>query len=297
MSSLPAGGPQVGKGRRWAARLGQAFRRSATRRGAKPPGLRENEVVRNSKKGLQPDQASTCIGCSGWLYRHWRGDFYPAGLRQKDEFAFYAERFDTAEINNSFYRLPSESAVAKWAEAAPEGFVFAWKYPRWLTHYYRLKDPAESYALVFGRMALLGSALGPVLFQLPPQMKCDRERLARALDLLPPGVRAAYEFRHPSWYEPPILDLLREHGAALCVSDHHHAPAPWEATADFAYVRGHGSGGRYHGDYPDEDLEAWVGAVRRWSGEGRAVFAYFDNDIGGAAPRDALRLKARLATL
>lgn len=235
------------------------------------------------------------IGCSGWLYRHWRGDFYPPGLRQKDEFSFYAERFDTAEINNSFYRLPSETAVAAWARQAPEGFVYAWKYPRWLTHYYRLKDPAESYALVFGRMAALGPSLGPVLFQLPPQMRCDRERLARALDLLPAGARAAYEFRHPSWYEPAILDLLREHDAGLCISDHHHAPASWEVTASFAYVRGHGPGGRYHGDYPDAELDGWAERIGGWRSAALPVFAYFDNDIGGAAPRDAVRLAHRLS--
>lgn len=230
------------------------------------------------------------VGCSGWLYRHWRGDFYPPGLRRKDEFAFYAERFDTAEINASFYRTPTESTADKWAAQAPPGFVYAWKYPRWLTHYRRLDDAAESYAAVFARLAPLGAHGGPVLFQLPPRWKADRERLAAALGALPAGVRTAWEFRDPSWYAPPILNLLREHGAALCLSDHHHAPASWVETTDWLYVRGHGPGGRYAGDYPEETLAGWAARVR-----GREAYVFFDNDIGGAAPRDALRLKALLA--
>jgi uncharacterized protein YecE (DUF72 family) len=233
------------------------------------------------------------VGCSGWVYRHWRGGFYPAGLRQKDEFAHYAAVFDTAEINASFYRLPSEATVDAWREKAPDGFVFAWKASRYLTHLKRLKDAEDSVALVFGRMDRLGEHFGPVLFQLPPSMKQDRERLAGFLKLLPRHRRCAFEFRHPSWYEPPILSLLGEHDAALCVSDHHHAPAPREATASWCYVRGHGPTGGYFGSYDDATLDAWAGHIRRWRFEGRDVYAYFDNDIGGAAPEDAQRLLRR----
>jgi uncharacterized protein YecE (DUF72 family) len=235
------------------------------------------------------------IGCSGWLYKHWRGDFYPAGLRQKDELAYYTERFDTAEINASFYRMPGETAPASWRERTPDGFVFAWKAWRLITHLKRLKDPEEPVTFMLARADGLGPKLGPLLYQLPPGMKLDRERLAQFLRILPRDRRHALEFRHPSWYEPAIFDLLREHDAALVISDHHHAPAPWEATASWLYIRGHGPGGRYWGDYPDETLDDWAARVAAWRAEGRSAFVYFDNDIGGAAPRDAVRFRERLS--
>lgn len=236
------------------------------------------------------------IGTSGWLYKPWRGGaFYPRGLKQKEEFAHYASLFDTVEINGSFYRLPIETAPTRWRDQAPENFVYAWKYPRWLTHYYKLKDPAASYDLVFGRMSGLRETEGPVLFQLHPRMVKDRERLATALKLLPNTKRAAYEFRHPSWYDDDIFALLREHDAALCISDHADAPAPWCATASWVYIRGHGPSGRYHGSYADTALRTWAKRIRAWRAEGNDVFCYFDNDIGAAAPHDALRLKNLLA--
>ena len=235
------------------------------------------------------------IGTSGWLYRPWRGVFYPKGLKQKDEFAHYASLFDTVELNGSFYRLPIESAPPRWREQAPKNFLYAWKYPRWLTHYYKLRDPAESYQLVFGRMSALGETEGPVLFQLHPRMTKDRERLAKALQLLPNGKRAAYEFRHPSWFDEDIFSLLREHDAALCISDHADAPSPWINTASWIYVRGHGPSGRYYGAYADAALRSWAKRIRAWSAQGKDLFCYFDNDIGAAAPNDALRLKRMLS--
>jgi uncharacterized protein YecE (DUF72 family) len=231
------------------------------------------------------------IGTSGWVYRDWRGAFYPERLPARRWFEHYARRFCTAEINASFYRLPTEAAVAAWAEAAPPGFVFAWKASRFITHAKKLKDVGDSLALVFGRMAPLGPAFGPVLFQLPPQLRLDRERLAEFLGRLPPGRRCTVEFRHPSWYDPAVLDLLRDHDVALCVSDHAAAPSPWEVTASFAYVRGHGPSGRYHGSYPDKTLEAWAERLRTLTGD---AYVYFDNDIKCAAPTDAARLVARL---
>ncbi len=236
------------------------------------------------------------IGTSGWLYKPWRGGaFYPSGLKQKAEFAHYASLFDTVEINGSFYRLPVETAPTRWREQAPKNFLYAWKYPRWLTHYYKLRDPAASYELVFGRMSGLRETEGPVLFQLHPRMVKDRERLATALKLLPKNKRAAYEFRHPSWYDDDIFALLQEHDAALCISDHADAPAPWIETASWVYIRGHGPSGRYHGSYTDAALRTWAKRIRAWSAERKDVFCYFDNDIGAAAPHDALRLKRLLA--
>ncbi|MCB8819709.1 DUF72 domain-containing protein [Microvirga rosea] len=233
------------------------------------------------------------IGTSGWHYRSWNGPFYPSDLKPKDFLSFYVEYFNTAEINNSFYRLPTEQAVSAWAKAVPEGFLFAWKVSRYITHLKRLKDVEESIDLVFGRMDLLGATQGPALFQLPPSFKADAanlERLNRCLARVPDRLRCAVEFRHPSWYDERSLDLLRSHNAALCLSDHRAAPAPWVATADFVYVRGHGPTGFYAGSYEAGTLKEWAGMLRRWRNEKRDVFVYFDNDIKGAAPGDARQL-------
>jgi uncharacterized protein YecE (DUF72 family) len=229
------------------------------------------------------------IGTSGWTYDDWKGDFYPAGLKAIDRLAFYASRFDTTEINGSFYRLPSEKAVASWSARAPPGFVFAWKASRFITHNKKLKDVGDSLALVFGRMDGLGAHFGPALFQLPPQLRLDRERLAAFLALLPKHRRCTVEFRHPSWFEPAVFDLLREHDVALCISDHAAAPSPWETTASFLYLRGHGSGGRYFGRYEGAVLQTWARRIATFEGD---AYAYFDNDIKGAAPQDAERLLA-----
>jgi uncharacterized protein YecE (DUF72 family) len=234
------------------------------------------------------------IGTSGWHYASWRGPFYPETVKPKDFLAFYVTRFGTAELNNPFYRLPTEAAVACWRDATPDDFVFAWKASRFITHMIKLKNPENALGLMFGRANILGPKLGPILFQLPPSLRADRERLAGFLACLPAGRRYTFEFRHPSWYEAPILDLLREHDAALCLSDHAAAPAPWEVTASFVYIRGHGPSGRYWGSYGDDDLRRWAGDIARWRAEGRAVYCYLDNDIKSAAPEDARRLLALL---
>ena len=234
------------------------------------------------------------IGTSGWVYKPWRGAFYPEDLPQKRWLEFYAGRFATAELNGTFYRLPTQAAVARWREATPAGFVFAWKASRFLTHMKRLREPEESLRRIYAPMSALGDKLGPGLFQLPPQMRPDLPRLADFLALLPGDRRHVVEFRDPAWYVDEVFDLLRRHGVALCVSDHHHAPAPWLATAPFAYVRGHGPGGRYSGSYGDRELDRWAEQIAAWRDAGRAVFAYFDNDIGCAAPGDARRLMRRL---
>jgi uncharacterized protein YecE (DUF72 family) len=248
-------------------------------------------------EGLEMSRTATPgtirVGTSGWIYRGWRGPFYPQKLPQARWFAHYAETFETVEINASFYRLPTQAAVARWRELAPPGFVFAWKASRFITHMKRLRDVEDSLARVFAPMAALGAARGPTLFQLPPQMALDRDRLAQFLAQLPAG-RHTVEFRHPSWYADEVFALLAAHQVALCISDHHHAPAPWVATADFVYVRGHGPSGRYAGSYADGALDRWAERIGGWSAEGRDVYGYFDNDIGCAAPRDALRLKGKL---
>jgi uncharacterized protein YecE (DUF72 family) len=231
------------------------------------------------------------IGTSGWHYASWWGPFYPEGLRKKDGFGYYVSRFLTTELNAPFYRTPTLEAVRGWAEQAPDGFIFAWKASKYITHWNQLREgSANGLRLIEERLDILGEKAGPVLFQLPPRMEVDRERLAVFLGWLPRNRRYTFEFRHPSWYEPAILDLLREHDVSLCLSDHAAAPAPWEATASFVYVRGHGPSGRYWGTYSDETLASWAADIRRWTDEGRNVYCYFDNDIKSAAPADAQRL-------
>lgn len=231
------------------------------------------------------------VGTSGWSYTSWRGPFFPREVMVKHHLRFYATQFSTAELNGVFYRTPTMEAVRGWREGTPEDFVFSWKASKFITHWKRLTGKSRnSLTLLESRLRLLGPKAGPVLFQLPPQFTANRERLAAFLKLLKPKRRYAFEFRHASWYESPILDLLRAHDIALCLSDHHDAPAPWEVTASFVYVRGHGPGGRYKGSYSDGTLAAWAKHAARWKRGRRDVYVYFDNDQKSAAPFDAKRL-------
>jgi uncharacterized protein YecE (DUF72 family) len=237
------------------------------------------------------------IGTSGWSYRSWRGPFFPEDVRIKDHLGFYAGRFDTAELNGVFYRTPTIEAVKGWYAQTPDDFVFAWKASKFITHWKRLNPTAKnSLTLLESRLKLLRHKAGPILFQLPPMMTVNYERLASFLKLLRKQRRYAVEFRHPSWYEDNVLDLLRDHDVSLCLSDHHDAPSPWEITASFVYVRGHGPGGRYRDHYPETTLHKWARDIRGWRRRRCEVFVYFDNDQKSAAPLDALRLKDMIET-
>jgi uncharacterized protein YecE (DUF72 family) len=231
------------------------------------------------------------IGTSGWTYDGWRGPFYPADVPKKDWLRHYAGHFPTAEINGSFYRTPSLEAVRGWRTQTPDDFVFAWKASKFITHWKRLTEKCDnSLALMETRLKVLGPKIGPVLFQLPPRFKANRERLAAFLKMLSRRRRYAFEFRDASWYEPAVFELLRDRDIALCISDHHDAPAPWEVTADHVYWRGHGPGGAYKDNYSDAELRKLADAIRKWRRARRAVYVYFDNDQKSAAPQDAARL-------
>lgn len=234
------------------------------------------------------------VGTAGWHYAGWWGPFYPQAVKKKDALGYYASRFDAVELNAPFYRTPTEAAVRNWRDATPDEFRFAWKASRFITHIKRLKVERDSIALLNSRLDALGEKLGPVLFQLPPNMKCDHERLAQFLAMLSGRYRYTFEFRNADWYRPAIFKLLADNGAALCISDHDAAPAPREATASFVYVRNHGASGHYHGSYSEEALADWAGAIRRWRAEGRGVWCFFDNDVKSAASCDAGRLLAKL---
>ena len=168
------------------------------------------------------------IGTSGWSYASWRGPFFPKVLQSRLHLQYYASQFGTTELNGVFYRTPTEAAVRTWAEQTPEDFVFAWKASRFITHWKRLSENSEnSLELLEDRLSLLDGKAGPILFQLPPNFSANAERLAAFLDMLKKKRRYSFEFRHPSWYSPPIFRLLSRHNVSLCISDHHDAPSPW----------------------------------------------------------------------
>src|SRR5689334_12044917 len=217
------------------------------------------------------------IGTAGWSYRSWRGPFFPDDLPARAHLEYYARNFRTTELNGVFYRTPTEETVINWSKQTPDGFVFAWKASKFITHWKRLNDTSRnSLELMESRLKLLGPKAGPVLFQLPPQFTKNTERLASFLKLLRAKREYAFEFRHQSWYEPDALDLLRDHGIALCISDHHDAPSPWVATADHIYLRGHGPQGRYRGRYSRAKLLQWSRWIAAQQMQGRALYVYFD---------------------
>jgi uncharacterized protein YecE (DUF72 family) len=235
------------------------------------------------------------VGTSGWHYMAWRGPFYPERMPSTGFLAHYARRFPTAEINNSFYQMPKPATLAAWREAVPPGFVFAVKASRFTTHMKKLKEPEKSCLPFLERVAVLGEKLGPILFQLPPRWRFDAERLAAFLAALPPGMRYAFELRDPSWLVDEAYALLREAGAAFCVYDYAGRESPRIVTSDFVYVRLHGPEERpYHGGYDGGRLAAWAAEIRAWRARGLDVYVYFDNDVAGHAPNDALALRALL---
>src|SRR3954467_8834451 len=209
--------------------------------------------------------ARVLIGTSGWHYASWRGPFFPEGLPLKQQLSYYADQFETTELNGVFYRTPTPASVKSWRAQTGGDFVFAWKASKFITHWKRLSDRSRnSLKLLEDRISLLGGKAGPILFQLPPQFEANPDRLAAFLKLLSNKRRYSFEFRHPSWYQPRILRMLAEENISLCLSDHHDAPAPWTRTADFVYVRGHGHGCRYEGRYAPATLRDWAKRIRSW---------------------------------
>ena len=233
------------------------------------------------------------VGTSGWSYPHWRGPFYPPEVRPDGFLAYYAGRFDTVEVNSSFYRLPAETTVRRWRDLAPPGFTYAVKATRFITHYRRLKDAQEPLAQFLERVSVLDVALGPLLFQLPPSFPLRLERLEAFLALLPARPPVAFEFRQATWFVPGVYDALARRGAAFCISDLHGRATPEIVTAPLVYVRLHGPG-RYSGSYDDASLAAWAEKCAAWARDGRQVRVYFDNDQRGYAARDAGRLRELL---
>jgi uncharacterized protein YecE (DUF72 family) len=235
------------------------------------------------------------IGTSGWVYRHWRDIFYPAGLAGEGQLPFYAARFDTVEVNYSFYRLPERSVFEGWRHQVPTGFCFAVKASRYLTHMKKLKDPQEPLARLMERAEGLGPLLGPVLFQFPHTWHADVPRLHAFLEALRQYApqRFAFEFRHQSWLGAPVYDALAEAGAALCLPDSPQLPLEVRLTAPWTYVRLHG--GRWGTGYTDEELRLWAQRLQTFLAQGADAYVYFNNDPDGHAIRDASRLRELMA--
>ena len=233
------------------------------------------------------------LGTSGWTYDSWAGPFYPAGVPRARWLEFYAEHLPTVELNASHYRWPRDTAFSGWHERLPAGHEMAVKAPRALTHARRLQSPERWSEIIERGLRLLGDRAGPLLLQLPPAMERDDARLEHALTTLPPWIRVAVEFRHPSWLDDEVFGLLERHRAAYVVMSGAKLPCVLRATSDLVYVRWHGPSHEhlYAGSYSEDDLHWWADRLREWEGAGHRVYGYFNNDQFGYAVANAIRLR------
>lgn len=239
---------------------------------------------------------SVRIGTSGWAYTHWRGVLYEPGLPTTRWLQRYVDEFDTVELNGSFYRWPSDAQFERWRDQLPDGFVMAVKAARGLTHARRLRSPEVWVERLERGWRALGERKGPLLVQLHPALERDDARLDRFLGVMPADIPVAVEFRHPSWDDPQVYELLERHDAADVVMSGAHLPCILKATASLVYVRLHGPDpdALYGGSYSADDLRWWADRIREWTAQGRDVVVYFNNDLGGNAVRNARDLKTAL---
>jgi len=230
------------------------------------------------------------VGTSGYNYPEWRGTFYPEKIAAAKMFAYYAERFSTVEINATFYRMPTAATVEGWAKAVPAAFTFVLKAPQRITHFARLRDVDDPVRFFCDTARTLGPKLGPLLFQLPPNFKVDTGRLADLLALLPPDVRAAFEFRNATWFTDDVYARLAGKNAALCVADNDDGATPAVATADWGYLRLRATG------YSDDDLRGWLATMRRIGAHWRDAFVFFKHEDEGQGPKMAKKLRERVGS-
>jgi uncharacterized protein YecE (DUF72 family) len=235
------------------------------------------------------------IGTSGWHYKHWNGTFYPETVKAVERFDYYTKIFKTVEINNSFYRLPAKNVFTGWKEAAPKGFVYAVKASRFITHMKKLKIDADGISKFFSNVSYLNEKLGPILFQLPPNWKVNTGRLEQFLKELPPKHIYTIEFRNDTWYKEEVYKILEKYNVAFCIYELAGHISPLITTAGFVYIRLHGPGAKYQGSYADDVLSNWADKIRAWTGKGKDVFVYFDNDQKGYAAFNAKTLQEIVA--
>jgi uncharacterized protein YecE (DUF72 family) len=233
------------------------------------------------------------IGTSGWYYDHWHGRFYPAELPKSKWFEYYAQHFDTVEINNTFYHLPKEQTLQRWHKIAPKDFVYAVKANRYITHIKKLRDVAEPLERFFERANLLKSRLGPILYQLPPSLRKNFALLESFIKLLPKK-NAVFEFRHESWYSDDTFELLDKSRAGFCIHDMPGKESPRIVTGGMIYVRFHGTSSRYSGSYKKSQLQDWAKWLEGHANNVQAIYVYFNNDALGHAINNAKQLKSLL---
>jgi uncharacterized protein YecE (DUF72 family) len=238
----------------------------------------------------------TCwIGTSGWQHDSFAGRFYPDDLAQSDRLSFYADTFDTVEVNNTFYQSPDEETLHAWRAQTPDDFTFAVKANQYITHFKKLKDPDEPVRNLYRNVAPLGDALGPILFQCPPNWHQNLERLHNFLETLDDTHRHVFEFRDPTWLNDGTTEALAAHDAAFCIYDFGDRETLRTVTTEWVYVRLHGAGEKYRGRYSDDALDEWADAIADWQADGLDVYVYFNNTAGdGHAPHDAQRLRERV---
>jgi uncharacterized protein YecE (DUF72 family) len=236
------------------------------------------------------------IGTSGWSYDHWENVLYPPGLPPRDRLQYYVARFNTVELNASFYRWPRETSFASWRNRLPDGFAMSVKAPRGLTHAKKLYSPEVWVERITRCWHELGDKRAVLLAQLPPNLARDDARLDYFLSALPEWIRVAVEFRHDSWDHPEVYQLLERHRAAYCIMSGANLPCILRATAPFVYIRLHGPDHQhlYGGSYSDDDLKWWADRISEWRSAGKDVLVYFNNDGGGNAVRNAFTLRGLL---
>jgi len=247
--------------------------------------------LRNSEHDTEKMAKKYHIGTSGWHYDHWEGPFYPEGTSKKERLCYYTSVFDTVEINNSFYQLPSENTFENWYQSTPDNFIFSVKANRYITHMKNLMDVEEPIDKFISRCKLLREKLGGMLFQLPPQWNIDVERFRKFADLLPNDLRITVEFRNETWFSEKIYEILRDENISFCIFELGEKESPILTTADFVYIRLHGPSGPYQGDYSKDSLKTWAVRINNWLSDDKEVYLYFDNDQKGYAPKNAQEIE------
>lgn len=233
------------------------------------------------------------IGTSGWSYSHWKDNFYPKDLNSKQWLKYYSRAFSTVEVNMTFYRTPNVSTLQNWFAQTPAKFTFSVKANRYITHQKRLKDCQEYLDFFHKTIQTLKSKVGPILFQLPPSFKANKERLIEFIGCLSKQHKYTFEFRHSSWFTDDIYEVLSKNDIALCITDLNGKPSPEEITSHFTYIRLHGPQKSYQGSYGTSKLKAWQKKIEKWSAK-TSVYCYFDNDEKGYAIQDAKSLQELL---
>ena len=241
--------------------------------------------------------AKILVGTSGFVYDHWRDRFYPSSLAKSRWLEFYTNHFPTVELNNSFYHLPSEKTFTRWRDSSPADFIFAVKVSRFITHIKKLRNAQEPMETFLARARFLDEKLGPLLYQLPPNMKRNDTVLEEFVSLLPGNLHHVFEFRNESWLDEQVFHILRQHNCGFCIFDMPGLTTPLVATADFTYLRFHSSEWMYGGCYSDQELADWAERIAQLSKEVKATYVYFNNDAEGFAVRNALTLTQQLAKL